>query len=188
MGLLFEINDRTAFARTAAFSESEREVIGQMLMRGVQTPRTSSAGRLFDAIASLLGLCHLSSYEGQAAMQLEFAADGAAEDRGYEVPDGDWEPMIRALLADQSRGVPLSVLSYSVHRALARCVLAMAQRVELPRVILSGGCFQNALLLEYALMELRQAGFDVYTQQTIPPNDGGLALGQLAVAAHVDKD
>jgi len=163
----------------------------RMLQTGTQSPPCSSAGRLFDAAASLLGLCRDISFEGQAAMALEAAAEQSGEgDRTvYPVPliEGepkrlDWRPLFRALLDDQAAGVPATVLAYRFHASLAVAIAAVAVAESIPTVALAGGCFQNRLLLEQCAERLRRAGLRVYWPQQIPPNDGGLALGQIAAA------
>jgi len=91
----------------------------------------------------------------------------------------DWEPMIRAMLADVSRGIPLNLISAKFHNALVESMVAVAQRVGEERVCLTGGCFQNKYLTERAVRRLGEAGLRVYWHQRIPPNDGGIAVGQL---------
>ena len=91
---------------------------------------------------------------------------------------------LRAVLDDLGRGVPIGQISGRFHNALAELAVAIAQRVALPRVVLSGGCFQNALLSRRTSDRLRQAGFEVFTHRQVPPGDGGIALGQIYVAAH----
>jgi hydrogenase maturation protein HypF len=157
----------------------------------VQAPRTSSVGRLFDVVAALLGLRSVASFEGQAAMELEFAAaaDATGAAAPYPLPLGggepavaDWEPLVRHVLADRERGVPAPRIAARFHAALAELAVAIARRAALPRVVLSGGCFQNRLLQEALRRRLREAGFQVYTHHRVPANDGGLALGQAVVA------
>ena len=159
------------------------------LARAVHAPRTSSMGRLFDAVAALCGLPRVISFEGQAAMALQFAADQDVTD-AYPFPLGegspavaDWEPLVRAVLADRAAGVPIGRIAARFHNALAELAVAIARRAGLPQVALSGGCFQNALLGQRVRRGLLRAGFTVYTQRRVPPGDGGIALGQVLVAA-----
>jgi hydrogenase maturation protein HypF len=189
LGLLYELFSEEACAQLPAFSASEQTILLKMLAQQIHTTRTSSMGRFFDVIAAILGIGQISTYEGQAAMQVEFAADGCSHenDRGYSMPDGDWEPLIRAVLDDRQK-VSRAIIAYSVHAALARCAVTWAERTGLSDVVLTGGCFQNALLLELTHAHLIRNGRTVYFQQHIPPNDGGLSLGQLAVAAALDND
>ena len=165
------------------FPKEELSVLDSMLRQGLNVMYTSSAGRLFDAVASLLGLCQCMSHEGQAAMKLEAAATGATSAIPY--PFGwlhnalDWAPMIEEMLR---LGEPLAVAASRFHATLADMMLAVARRENLPSVCLSGGCFQNRLLLSLASRRLRAAGFQVWTHREIPPNDAGICLGQLAIA------
>src|SRR5262249_25254597 len=154
--------------------------------------RTSSAGRLFDAVAALAGLRDRVSFEGQAAMELEFAAaPGVDEFYEYAVNDAkslivDWEPMVREIIADSENRVETAVISAKFHNALVEMIVHVARRVGEPRVLLTGGCFQNRYLTERAVRRLRENGFSAYWHQRIPPNDGGIALGQ-SVAAVYDR-
>jgi hydrogenase maturation protein HypF len=149
---------------------------------------------LFDAVASLVGVRHISNHEGQAAMELEFAIGRAEVDDSYRfhvLPSDishesmvvDWEPAIYDMLADLDQGTPVMVVSARFHNTLAEMIVAVAERVGEQRVALTGGCFQNAYLTERAIARLREAGFKPYWHQRIPPNDGGIALGQIVGAA-----
>ena len=195
LALLWEIEgdralDRDEISPVRSFRAAERELLARMLARGVNTPRTTSAGRLFDGVAALVGLHPETSFEGQAAMALEFLADRSVRD-GYpfELRDGgpgivlDWEPTLRAILEDGRRGTPRGVVSARFHNALAAGIVALARAVGEPTVALTGGCFQNRLLLERTVPMLRGAGFGVLLHRQLPPNDGGISLGQVAVAA-----
>ena len=198
LGALFEAFGEEALGwshlpSVAAFGASDLKVLGGMLARGVSAPRTSSAGRLFDAVASLAGLHQRVRFEGQAAMALQFAADARVEGDAYHIPVGqglgsadrlvlDWAPMLRQILGDIGQGVPVGTISARFHGALVDAIVAVATRVGHERVALTGGCFQNALLLERAVGRLRAAGFRPYWHQRIPPNDGGIALGQVVGA------
>ena len=192
LGLLWEIFGREAFTMTTpaheTFTPEELRVLHTMLERKLNVPRTSSAGRLFDGVAALAGVRQVCGYEGQAAMELEFAVSDPVSAGSYPFTlheaDGswvvDWEPMIRVLLAERS---PLSVVATAFHNTLADMIVAVAERVGESRVVLSGGCFQNRSLTEAALDRLQRAGFRAYWHQRIPPNDGGIALGQVVGAA-----
>ncbi|MEZ5396695.1 MAG: carbamoyltransferase HypF [Bryobacterales bacterium] len=153
----------------------------QMLERGINSPQTTSVGRLFDAVASLAGVAHQSRFEGQAAMLLERAA-GAATGRPYPLPGGDWEPLIQALLADREAGAPQSVLAARFHEGLVEWAVSEARRAGLERVALSGGVFQNARLTDTLVERLSMDGRTVAVHQRTPPNDGGLALDQAVLA------
>jgi hydrogenase maturation protein HypF len=196
LGLLFEMEGPAALEPPWPFleglSEGERHTLAQMLARGWNSPLTSSCGRLFDAVAALLGIKTVSSFEGQAAMMVEFAVQEGVQD-GYPVSlldSGggeplvfDWEPLVRAILRDRERGVEVGVICAHLHNTLADLIVEVARRVALERVVLTGGCFQNRYLTERAFHRLQEAGFQPFTHQRVPPNDGGIALGQIAVAA-----
>jgi hydrogenase maturation protein HypF len=190
LGLLHEVEGAGAVMHLReAFSAREGEVLMAMLERGFQSPRTTSMGRLFDAIAALSGIRMQVGFEGQAAMALEFAAgEGEAEPYPLPLRDGapavaDWEPLVRALLSDRERGVPSPLMAARFQASLAMLAESISVRVGLPRVVLSGGCFQNLRLLGDVQARLRARGFEVFSPRQYPPNDGGLSLGQVAVAA-----
>jgi hydrogenase maturation protein HypF len=176
---------------TFGFSPTELRVITDMLHQGFNCPRTSSVGRLFDAVAALTGIRAISRFEGQAAMELEFALEGITCDaaysmnlHGHRLPIViDWEPMLREIIKDVSNGVTVGRISAKFHNALAQIIVAVAERTGLKRVALSGGCFQNRYLTERAVTELSGAGFSPYWHQRIPPNDGGISLGQVVAAS-----
>ncbi|MHA2621452.1 MAG: carbamoyltransferase HypF [bacterium JZ-2024 1] len=179
-----------------AFSANELKVLIRMLKKGVSSPRTSSAGRLFDAVASLVGLQHISRFEGQAAMELEFAVDTRTETSGYPfrlLPRGgssgpvivDWQPTLDAIIQDVRFQVSPPIIARKFHDTLAEIIVAVAQAIEESKVLLSGGCFQNKYLTERTVTRLREEGFKPYWHQRIPPNDGGIALGQIVGAARI---
>lgn len=162
----------------------------RMMDAPINCPETSSMGRLFDAVAALLSLRSSILYEGQAAIELEALADGNIAD-AYEFDiDCDGviraEPVICAVVDDLLNGRPAPEVSASFHAAVAELILRVAvdarDRRGLNRVALSGGVFQNTLLLERANLRLSEAGFEVFTHSRVPANDGGISLGQAAVA------
>lgn len=161
-------------------------------------PRTSSIGRLFDAVTSLLGLCHVSRFEGEAAMALEGAGDARATSR-YTMPLSDaetWtaEPsaLIRAVLEDRARGTDVATIAGAFHVALAELVvrgcLRAREQTGTNVVALGGGVFVNRLLLALSLSGLAAERFDVHAPRLAPCNDGGLSLGQAYVAACALED
>jgi hydrogenase maturation protein HypF len=198
LALLWELYGATALEQTGlapiqSLRPAERRLLGQMLDRGVNSPVTTSAGRLFDGVASLLGLAQQVSFEGQAAMALEFMAD-AHVGEAYPIVIGqapatgaplvlDWQPMLAAMLADLERGLDRAVMAARFHNALVEAIVEVAQRIGEPRIALAGGCFQNRLLTERVTLRLRQAGYEVLLHRQVPPNDGSISLGQIAVAA-----
>jgi hydrogenase maturation protein HypF len=197
LGLLHEIYGEDALANTeltpvATFTPKERVVLATMLRRGINAPFTSSAGRLFDAIAAILGFCQRNSFEGEAAMALEFAASRARETVALppfvvRESDGplmiDWLPPVLELIQERKRGAPPEPLAAALHDGLSAAIVDVARRVGRRRVVLTGGCFQNARLTERTVDLLCAAGFAPYFHQRIPPNDGGLAVGQAVFAA-----
>ncbi|GAB4536285.1 MAG: hypothetical protein Kow0063_21560 [Anaerolineae bacterium] len=194
--------DREDLAPVRALRSTERRLLAQMLERGLNAPITTSAGRLFDAVAALLDLHQQVTFEGQAAMALEFLADptvasayslpviktnqeaGEPAERNPSSPAIlDWAPLVEAVVDDLQRKVRPGIIAARFHNALADAILCVAQGVGEPRVALSGGCFQNRLLTERAAQRLSQAGFEVLLHRQVPPNDGGISLGQVSVAA-----
>jgi hydrogenase maturation protein HypF len=170
----------------ASFAPAEQHVLQTVLARGVNAPLTSSAGRLFDAVAAILGLCQRTSYEGEAAMLLEAAAERAATPlvpaNVAEAAGGiviDWRPTLRAIVAARDEAGVAS----GFHDVLADAILAVARRIGIARVLLTGGCFQNAVLTERTAERLHRGGFEPHWHHRVPPNDGGLAAGQAAFAA-----
>ncbi len=200
LGLLYEMFGDAIFLRKdispiAAFSEAELAVVRMMLTRGLNSPPCSSIGRLFDAVASLIDLRQQMRFEGQAAMELEFALDGADTNEAYKFltehgPAGpcpspivlDWAPMVETMLADVRHGVGAGLIAAKFHNALAKSIAGVANRLGQHRVVLSGGCFQNQYLTERAVRRLQKNGLRAYWHQRVPPNDGGIALGQVMAA------
>ena len=168
--------------------------VSRLATSGLSSPLTTSVGRLFDAVAALCGLRAKVNYEGQAAVELEAACD-PGERRAYELPllDDrgplviDARPTVRAVVDDLEAGVEVGTIAARFHNALAEataraCVLA-AERRRTDLVVLSGGVFQNRRLVGQTASLLTDAGLRVLTPERLPPNDGGIAYGQLAVAA-----
>lgn len=192
LGMLWEIMGDNLYKDTwlapvSAFKPGERILFQQMLSSQINSPRCSSIGRLFDCIASLLDLCQISSFEGQAAMLVEQALTGTASEDHYsllwneacEPVQFDWEPLLREIIADLQRAVPNGIIAARFHNTLSEMAAYIARISGLKRVVLSGGCFQNRHLTERIIRRLSEQGLDVYWHQKVPPNDGGLALGQL---------
>jgi hydrogenase maturation protein HypF len=177
LGLLHEMGD-TGRAE-ALFPASNYRVLREMLDRGVNSPQTTSAGRLFDGAAALLGICPVASFEGEAAAELEFAASQSKADDSVAITT-DWAPLIHSL-AEQRR--PVADRARMFHNALAGMIVRVAEQAGAHRVMLTGGCFQNALLTELSAARLRAAGFEVFTHRLLPPNDGSISVGQLLGAA-----
>ena len=199
LGVLYELLGDEAFNQTDlapfyTFPAGDIAVMRAMLERGLNAPVTSSAGRLFDAFASLLGIRQKMAFEGQAAMELEFAVDGDDTDEYYPFyihpgPAGadivDWGPTVLSAIGDSRRGAALERIASKIHNSLVDMILSVSIKVGVERVALTGGCFQNRCLTERAVRRLREEGFRPYWHQRIPPNDGGISLGQLVGAARI---
>ena len=192
LALLYEIFGNQAFTldvpTVQAFTPAERGPLQTMLRQRLNAPTTTSAGRLFDAFASLLNLRQVSSFEGQAAMELEFALAGTKEDDSYPFAirnQGgtlwlDWEPAVRAVIAGATN--ERARASARFHNTLVDMVVEVAKRFGEKNVVLSGGCFQNRYLTERMVSRLVSSGYRPYWHQRVPPNDGGIALGQIMAA------
>ncbi len=182
----------------AACPPDEQVVLARQLAGGLGCADTSSAGRLFDAVASLAGVCHRSGYEAQAALELEAAAVAASvlpaggycfalRRSGTGALTADPAPVLSGVVADLRRGVPRELIAARFHRSLVtlvrRLCAAARQQHGLDTVALSGGVFANALLATESADGLRRDGFTVLRHRQVPPGDGGLALGQLVIAA-----
>ena len=182
-------------------SDSEAQIVCQQIERRINTPLTSAAGRLFDAVSALLGVRSQVTYEGQAAIELEmlatrWASTGGAGGEGrtypFDLERQDETTVIRlralweAIQADQAAGVSAAEVGWRFHDSLAALLTAVCQRIAaetgLRTVALSGGCFQNRLLLSLAVPRLEEAGFRVLLHRQVPCNDGGLSLGQAVLA------
>jgi hydrogenase maturation protein HypF len=199
LSVLFEALGEQAFEReelnpVQAFSPADRKIVAAMLRQGLNSPWTSSVGRLFDAVASLIGVRQISRYEGQAAMELEWLAMQSPERGAYQFEitapaDGaamaelDWAPMVRGLMADVILKTGQETMARKFHNTLAEMIARVAGAHPGVPAALSGGCFQNRLLTELTVARLEAEGVKVYWHQRVPPNDGGIALGQVVAAA-----
>jgi hydrogenase maturation protein HypF len=191
LGMLFEVFGDELWERDellTAFAAAELKTLRGMLRSGVNSPITSSAGRLFDGVAALAGLRARSTFEGQAAMELEFAVDPArTESYPFTLREADtlvidWGAGLRDLLDDRSGPARAGTIAARFHHMLADAILAVAHHFHKSKVALSGGCFQNRYLTERVIDRLRVEGFVPYWQEQVPPNDGGIALGQVRLA------
>jgi hydrogenase maturation protein HypF len=176
---------------------AERNVLAHQLETGFGCVPTSSVGRLFDAVSSLAGVRHTAEYEAEAAIVLEGLARSAAPGAGAYAFDvmtrdggpaiADPGPVIRAVAADVGAGVPAAVVAARFHAAVANLIADLAdlcrEQTGLDVVALGGGVFQNVLLIAAAERGLRERGFTVLRPRLLPPNDGGIAIGQLVVGA-----
>jgi hydrogenase maturation protein HypF len=173
-------------------TDAERRMIRWQIERETNAPLTSSVGRLFDAVASLAGVRHRARFEAQAAMELESLAEGlSGAPYPVEIAGGaplviEPGPMIRGVVGDLAKGAPPPRIAARFHATVAEAVVRVCERVRasrgLDRVVLAGGVFQNAILLGATCQGLDAGGFEVFSHHLVPPNDGGIALGQAAVA------
>jgi len=213
LGILYEIFKDKAFEIFDLrfknyYSNSQLNNLKVILSKKINTPETSSAGRLFDAVASMVGITDYASYEGKAAMMLEFAIkdtkakdsypfeiikiksknpanDGKESENKYVI---DWEPMVKEILKEKNKKkVSVELISVKFHNTLAEMILAMAKKIGEQRIVLSGGCFQNKYLIEKTINLLQKKGFRVYWHQRVPTNDGGISLGQIKYAVDLNK-
>jgi hydrogenase maturation protein HypF len=172
--------------------EKQLDLVDAMLLRGINSVETSSCGRLFDAVASLIDLRQEVNFEGQAAIELEMIAQADLEQRyPFLVSDGepaqvDMRPMIENIVQDLARSKPPSYIAACFHNTVAAAIVevcrSIRERDQLKRVCLSGGTFQNMYLLRRAVEGLQRDGFEVYLHSLVPPNDGGISLGQAVIA------
>lgn len=187
------VMERDDLLPVQACSPTERRVVLHMMQHHINSPVTTSAGRLFDGIAALIGLHQQVSFEGQAAMALEYAAHhetacdavypfaiASSSSGTYHI---DWRPLIEAIVSDLQHRLSPAIISMEVHNTLAQAIVAIARLAGEPRVALTGGCFQNRILTQQTTRHLTDAGFEVLLHRQVPPNDGGISLGQIVVAA-----
>lgn len=193
LGLLYEIYGETLFEQPPhiilkLFTRKELEVFGKTLRSGLNSPICSSAGRLFDGVAALLELCPKAQFEGQAAMELECSTragdcHGTLGSATLSQSEGmwvlDWEPVLVSILSEHERGHDPGRIAHEFHAALAKGIRSMSAAIGLPKVALTGGVFQNRLLTEMTIGELRAGGVTPFWHRNIPPNDGGIAAGQI---------
>jgi hydrogenase maturation protein HypF len=175
----------------------ELAIVRRMIANGINTIPTSSCGRLYDAVASISGLRQQVNYEGQAAIELEMAAaEGIADGYPFEIEGGgpwtlDYRPAIRRIAQQAEGGESAGAISARFHNTLAGAIVETCVRLRgqtgLKRVCLSGGTFQNMRLLAGVAAGLASEGFETFLHARVPPNDGGLALGQAAIAAELLK-
>ena len=223
LGVLFEMFGQDVLSRNdllpvREFSGKELALLSTMIKNRVNSPRTTSAGRLFDAVASIIGLRQVIRHEGQAAMELEYLTaennhpsrvgkyqfairsqplplnseinNGALFNSGSRLEENkeepllivDWSDMIGEIIDDTAHKIPLADIASRFHHTLTEIIVDVAKRIGQPRVALSGGCFQNRYLTERTVERLTEEGFHPYWHQRVPPNDGGIALGQIYAA------
>ncbi len=201
IGILYELFGEEVYKMCdmlplKTFSKQQLRILESALSKKINTNTTSSAGRMFDAVSSILGLCHFNGFEGQAAMKMEFIAETHKTEDKYDYslnlcPDIDlssiiidWKQMIISIIDDLKAKTPAAIISAKFHNTLADMIVSVANNFKLTNVVLTGGCFQNKYLLESAIKRLKKEGFRPYWNQMVPPNDGGIALGQIIAASY----
>jgi len=180
-------------------SDKEMDIVLKLIRSRFNSPLTSSMGRLFDTVSALLGICEKSTYEGQAAMELEMAMNGDTEEYYsflYQQEEKcltiNPSPLIRGMLSDIKQNKSPGYISSKFHNSIVTMILHICHTLKsewgLNRVALSGGCFQNTYLLSKSIKKLMSAGFEVFYHQKVPPNDGGISLGQALIANEILKN
>ena len=198
ISLLYQLHGTELFDLPFLFLQdvprNQQKLFLQVLQKEINSPLTSSCGRLFDAVAAVLGIRNKMSYEGQAAIELEGEAEKGvcAEPYDFSIMNGesgvilDWQPLLKAVVEEQLAGRRRCDIAATFHHSLALATAAVCREIRagsgLERVILSGGVFQNKLFSEEMVVLLEKDFFTVYTHRLVPPNDGGLALGQAMIA------
>ena len=174
--------------RRSVFTGEELSILSVALTKGVGAPVCTSMGRLFDVVSALLDCCLISQFEGDAALSLEALARGAqGSSRTYTLPLVqerslyvlDWRPLLEEMFEDKVTGIPISRIALGFHGALVRGIVDLAKCAQQENVLLTGGVMQNKLLAEQAITALKNAGFTPIWHHRIPPNDGGIAVGQI---------
>jgi len=209
IALLYEIFGDQLFTETKnfdylpcirAFSSNELSIMRKMLNKSINAPITSSMGRLFDGVASILGIRHQVSYEGQAAMELEAAITDLTINAAYSfelIPSSnktdnspiviDWTKIIEEILTDFVNQRPILEISAKFHNTLVEIVIAVAQHIGRKQIVLTGGCWQNKYLSEKAIARLKQENFIPYWHRQIPCNDSGISVGQIFAVLKTNK-
>jgi hydrogenase maturation protein HypF len=202
-GLLYEIfGEKYPENKIMSFKDipvTKLSMMNKMLEQKINSPVTSSAGRLFDAVASIIGVSQYSHFEGQAAMMVEFSAELEISNEVYHFrilgnSEGkevkyilDWEPMIKEILNDVKNKLNTEEIAAKFHNTLSDMIVEVVKRSGERKIVLSGGCFQNKYLLERTVNQLIEKGFYPYWHQRVPTNDGGISLGQVTAVIRNSK-
>jgi hydrogenase maturation protein HypF len=198
VGLLYEILGNDLFKRndalsTMGFSDTETGILERMMANAMNSPLTSSAGRLFDAVACLLDLRHRVDFEGQAAMDLEFSVQpGVKGTYNFELRSEspivlNWESMVLEILDERQQGRLVGSIAAKFHNTLVEMIVSVARAIGERNIVFTGGCFQNTHLTEQTVRRLRDEGFIPHWHRRVPPNDGGIALGQIMATLRMLK-
>ena len=165
----------------------EINLVKQMLSRNLNSPVTSSVGRLFDGVAAMIGISQNITFEGQGAMALEYVIDDLKTEKTYpyQITGNhypliiDWQLIIEGIIEDNLQKISKQEIAAKFHNTLVDIIINISQKSKQTNIILTGGCFQNKYLTERAILRLKQEKFVPFWHHTIPPNDGGIALGQI---------
>ncbi len=172
----------------------EVNLIRQMLDKNINSPLTSSAGRLFDGVSAIIGLRNTVNFEAQAAMELEFATDDVKINDYFsysidEENDGtlvfNWHDVIRGIVEDIKNKISVGIISTKFHNSLVELIVQVSHKTGFKKIVLTGGCFLNKYLLERSVYRLNEEGFKVYTHQRVPSGDGGISLGQMKFSTYI---
>ncbi|MBI3308583.1 MAG: carbamoyltransferase HypF [Candidatus Melainabacteria bacterium] len=201
IGLLYELFGNEVFNMKdldllSKFEANELNIVKQMLNNNINCIKTTSVGRIFDAVSSILDICHHSTYEGQAAIELEYTVQETQNNEYYKtniVSEAggtiiDWSPMIKEILEELRVFIPKEIMATKFHNTFVETIIKVAKQTDRKTVVLSGGCFQNKYLTEKSIWRLKDEGFNVYSHKLIPPNDGGISIGQLVAAAKMIRE
>lgn len=166
----------------------ELDLVNSMIEKGINCPLSSSTGRLFDAVSALLDVCRTASFHAEPPMRLESIATETSEYYSFELDEIiSMKKTFEGILSDMKQGISVGLISGKFHNTIVKIIVEQVQKISkrtgLKKVVLSGGSFQNRILLKKAEDSLRDVNFAVFSQSVIPSNDGGIALGQLAIAA-----
>lgn len=203
VGLLYSIFGDDVFAMNTltfmqTYTQKERKILQTMLQKNMNCPLTSSMGRLFDAVAAMIGIRDHVAYEGQAAIELEWKTGNDNHDSyNFDLMENNCrddsskqpsyliqiKPMINAILQDVQSAKPTEIIATRFHNTLVEIIASLANMQHEKRIALSGGCFQNQYLLHHCIQRLEEDDYDVYWHKQIPTNDGGISLGQAAFGA-----
>jgi hydrogenase maturation protein HypF len=194
-GFLAQVEDLPDLLAAPFHFDDRYTAVQQLIRKGVRSFATTSMGRLFDTAAALLGFTRGVTFEGQAAMWLEQIARTAHNEDAFPFPlngdELDFRPLLAAVIRDRINGRAVQEIARAFQRGIAlglsEALKILGDRMQIDTVVLSGGVFQNELLLEDLNAPLRNAGFNIWTNQAVPPNDGGISLGQAALAAFMDQ-
>ncbi|MDJ0661230.1 MAG: carbamoyltransferase HypF [Crocosphaera sp.] len=165
----------------------ELNLVKQMLSRNLNTPSTSSVGRLFDGVAAMIGICQNITFEAQGAMALEYAINDFKTEQTYpyQIKGStsplviDWQWIIESIIEDILQKESHQEIAAKFHNTLVKIIIDIAQKIQQKNILLTGGCFQNKYLSERAILQLKEQNFIPFWHHSVPPNDGGIALGQI---------